>query len=78
MFQSVSVSANPTTASVENLYIKKLISVADVVLAKHRFGIAGKVDRLAFIKIKSLLPYLRNDIQTTSTLNEFISAINNK
>lgn len=78
MYQSVSVSRDLTKSNIETLFLKKLISVGDVVLSKHRFGIGGKIDRLAFIKIKSFLPYLLNDVQTTTSLNAYFSAINNK
>lgn len=76
MYQNVLANLELTSSSVENSYIKKLINIGDNIMVRHRFGIKSKIDRLAFIKIKNLLPYLRNDIQTTRSLNSYLSALN--
>jgi hypothetical protein len=77
MYQSALTSHELTKGRIISLYRGKLLSLGNKVMAEHRYGIKSKIDRIAFLKAKNLLPVLTADV-VTIPYSDFFEAINNK
>lgn len=68
VFNNIELTSN----NVYKKYTDSLSNMGDKIVNTQKFGIANKVNKLEFIRIKNLLPF----IKTTDNLN-FNNCINN-
>jgi len=77
MFQSVLVNRPYTKEDVSLLFSQKLNKLGDRVANKHKYGVIGfPVNKLSFIKIKNLYPYI-DQVNNVSLLNQLVNCLNN-
>ena len=60
MYQNVLTSSNIKVSKLEKTYLEAIVNLGNKIVEKYRYGSDSKVNYILALKLKNLLPVIRN------------------